>query len=504
MTRLKRALVFGFLHGTEWARAALLSTPRAERLLRPGLEPFLWRIGTWRLWLSVEHARKHVPAYKRFLSEAGDPQVRVRRLVPDFSALPITDKQTYVRRFSTEARCRNGQIPRRGVVIDESSGTSGRPTDWVRGSQERADVRMLLQFDLRHVFGLDPLFIVNAFALGPWATGMAVSMGTVDVAVLKSLGPDISKIETTLRTFGPRYRYLILGYPPFLKQLVDEARIDWSEYRCAAVVGGEGMSEALRNYLLRSFRAVYSSFGAADLEINVAAENDFTIALRRLLAERPELGHSLNLPSHRSLPMVFQYNPLDYFIETSEAGELIISICRVGTTAPKLRYNLHDLGCVVRFREVARALAELNLRPADLADRHLDFPFLFHYGRSDSTVAFYGSKVAPTDVEEVVYSLPELAERVRSFALVAGEDKEANKTLTIAFELATGAERPADLETTRERFLDRLMEVNQDYREAARFIPPGKEPTLEFHAPGEGRFAGYDIRLKRRYVQADK
>jgi phenylacetate-CoA ligase len=331
---------------------------------------------------------------------------------------------------------------------------------------------------------------------------MAVSMATVDVAVLKSVGPDVGKIDSTLRQFGPLYRYLVLGYPPFLKQLVDEARIDWSEYDCAAVVGGEGMSEALRSYLLRCFRAVYSSFGAADLEINIAAENDFTIALRRLLAERPELGHALNLPSHSSLPMVFQYNPLDYVIETSEAGELVISICRVETTAPKLRYNLHDLGCVVRFREVERALAELEMRPADLAERRLDLPLLFHYGRSDATVAFYGANITPTDVEEVVYSLPELAERVRSFALLLGEDEEANKTLTFAFELAVGADRPADIEATQARFLDRLSKVNQDYREAARFIPQGKEPTLEFHAPGQGRFAGYDVRLKRRYVQS--
>jgi phenylacetate-CoA ligase len=142
------------------------------------------------------------------------------------------------------------------------------------------------------------------------------------------------------------------------------------------------------------------------------------------------------------------------------------------------------------------------MRPADLAERPLDLPLLFHYGRSDATVAFYGAKVAPTDVEEVVYSLPELAERVRSFALLLGEDEEANKTLTFAFELAVGADRPADVEATRARFLDRLSEVNQDYREAARFIPQGKEPTLEFHAPGQGRFAGYDVRLKRRYVQS--
>jgi phenylacetate-CoA ligase len=167
-----------------------------------------------------------VPAYQRLLSEHGNPQVRIRRLVPDFSAFPITDKASYVLRFSTEERCRHGRIPPRGVVIDESSGTSGRPNNWVRGPEERADVRKLLQLDLRQVFGTEPLFVVNAFALGPWATGMAVSMATVDVAVLKSVGPDVGKIDSTPRQFGPHYRYLVLGYPPFLKQLVDEARID--------------------------------------------------------------------------------------------------------------------------------------------------------------------------------------------------------------------------------------------------------------------------------------
>jgi phenylacetate-CoA ligase len=500
--RLERALIFALIQVATWVRKALLATPRAERLLRPGFEPLLWRIGTWRLWLAVEQARKHVPAYRTLLSEHGDPQVRLRGLVPDFSAIPVTDKENYVLRFSTEERCRHGRIPPRGVVIDESSGTSGSPNNWVRGPEERADVQKLLQLDLRQVFGQEPLFLVNAFALGPWATGMAVSMGTVDVAILKSVGPDVGKIEATLRQFGPRYPYLVLGYPPFLKRVVDEIRIDWSAYDCAAVVGGEGMSEALRSYLLRRFRAVYSSFGAADLEINVAAENDFTIALRRLLAERPELRHALGLSSHASLPMVFQYNPLDYVVETNESGELVISICRAETAAPKLRYNLHDLGSVVRFPEVKRSLATLGLRPADLAERHLDLPLLFHYGRSDSTVAFYGANVAPEDVQEVVYSLPELAERVGSFALLLGEDEETNETLAFAFELAAGAGPPEDVAATRTRVLDRLAEVNQDYREVARFIPQGREPTLEFHAPSQGPFAGYDVRLKRKYVHA--
>jgi len=259
------------------------------------------------------------------------------------------------------------------------------------------------------------------------------------------------------------------------------------------------MSEALRSYLQRAFRQVYSSFGASDLEINIATENDFTIAFRRLLAERPELGETLGLPDHGSLPMVFQYNPLDYLIETNEAGELVITISRLDTAAPKLRYCIHDLGCVRRFPRVREALAAQSVAPGELDGDWIDLPLLFHYGRSDSTVAFYGANVGIPDVQEVVFSLPELAERVNAFSLVLGEDEQANKTLELAFELRDGAEPPADV---RAQVLARLAEVNQDWREASRFMPES-QPTLAFHPAGTGPFDGYDIRLKRQYVRTD-
>lgn len=497
---VRRALVFGFLRLAQPVRWLALRAPRNEHLLRPGLAPLLALTGSWRAWRAFEQARKHVPAYRAFLAEQGGGEVRLRGLRPDFSAIPVTDKQNYVRRFPIEERCRDGVIPRCGVVIDESSGTSGEPNNWVRGPEERADGRRLLQLGLHKTFGHDGLFLINAFALGPWATGMNVSMSAVDVAILKSTGPDVAKIEKTLRLFGPRYRYLVCGYPPFLKSLVDSADVDWSGLECYAAVGGEGMSEALRGYLERSFRRVYSSFGASDLEINVAAENELTIALRRLLPERPELGEALGLPEHPTLPMVFQYNPLDYLVETSAEGELVITVNRVGTTSPKLRYNLHDLGCAVPFRRVRAALAAAGLRPGDLARDWLDLPFLFHYGRSDSTLAFYGAKVAPADVEEALLSVSELATRAGSFALVAGEDAEANKTLTIAVELRDGAE-PPDAAAACSALLARLAEVNQDYREASRFIPAGFEPRLEFHRAGTGPFDAYDVRLKRTYLR---
>ena len=90
---------------------------------------------------------------------------------------------------------------------------------------------------------------------------------------------------------------------------------------------------------------------------------------------------------------------------------------------------------------------------------------------------------------------------VDSFALVVTEDERANKRLALAFELRAGKITPAaDAEELRQRVLGRLAELNQDYREAQRFMPVEARPTLEWHAHGTGPFAGADLRLTRPYV----
>lgn len=492
---LRRRVVFSTLALARLFRRALTTSERTYRLLFvPGLERARWRFGKWRAWLAYEQARRTVPAYREFLAANGTPCVRARGLDPDLTAIPVTDKDNYVRRYSIEARCAGGRIPPQGVVIDESSGTSGTANNWVRGPEERAEVKQALQVALHHQLGREPLFVINAFALGPWATGMNVSMSLVDVAILKSTGPDIDKIAATLRTFGPGYRYVITGYPPFLKSLVDTADVNWDDYDLTAVYGGEGMTETMREYLGRTFRKVYGSYGASDLEINLAAENDFTIALRRLLAEREDLLERVGRPEH-GVPMVFQYNPIDYFVESNEAGELVVTVCRRGNAAPKIRYCIRDLGHVVRFPELRRVLADCGVELDGLPPR-TDLPLLFLYGRADDSVPYYGCKVTPANVEEAVYSLPELAATVSAFALLLSEDEHANKQLAIALELRPGAAPTAD----RDRIVERLAELNQDFREALRFMPRSAVPTLELHPARTGPFADYDVRLKRRYV----
>src|ERR1043166_8726108 len=116
------------------------------------------------------------------------------------------------------------------------------------------------------------------------------------------------------------------------------------------IVGGEGISEPLRAHLLKYFQTVISSYGASDLEINIGVETEMTINLRRLCMKDVELSRSLF--GREMPPMIFQYNALDYVIETLPDGELVFTIGRQTSAAPKIRYNLHDLGDTMSYKQL--------------------------------------------------------------------------------------------------------------------------------------------------------
>ena len=86
--------------------------------------------------------------------------------------------------------------------------------------------------------------------------------------------------------------------------------------------------------------------------------------------------------------MIFQYNALDYIIETTPEGELVFTIGRQTSAAPKIRYNLHDLGGTMTHRQLTEMLASKSIDVFDLARPQSRFPLLFVFGRSDLTVPF--------------------------------------------------------------------------------------------------------------------
>jgi phenylacetate-coenzyme A ligase PaaK-like adenylate-forming protein len=236
---------------------------------------------------SARRTRREVPAYQDFLASRGWSGEQGESAEERLHSLPIMDRATYILPYSTEARCVEGTIPLRGASIDESSGASGKPQVWIRGAAEREEVQRRSGMLLHYLYGQECIAI-NGFALGTWVSGLHASEVLRKNGPVKSTGPDVEKALETFDQFGSSRPYVISGYPPFMKHLVDLAEaqgFDWSRYTVHGIVGGEGMSENLRTYLLRRFRTIYSAYGASDLDVGIATEMPLTVAIRRATAE---------------------------------------------------------------------------------------------------------------------------------------------------------------------------------------------------------------------------
>ena len=89
------------------------------------------------------------------------------------------------------------------------------------GQEEKkneATMQNLYRFGLINALADEhPLFIINAFALGSWATGMNVTMSCIKFSKLKSPGPDKIKIENTFSIFWQGSSLCNHGLSPILE-----------------------------------------------------------------------------------------------------------------------------------------------------------------------------------------------------------------------------------------------------------------------------------------------
>ncbi len=494
---------FGLRYG--WLKALFVHAPPVmlETLGRRRAERAAWR------------AIRRVPAYGRFLEQQG---VRATRSMPlgILATLPETDKRSYIDPYTLEDRCVDGTFPFAGTTIDESSGSTGRPYDWIRSRRERTVAHRNIGFFARYILGPEPLVTINAFSMGAWAAGVNTAQGMNRHGVVKSTGPDLEKVFSTLRLLGPRYRFAICGYPPFLKRLLDvgdREGFQWEPYELHGLVGGEGMSEELRDRLLIRFRTVYSGYGATDLEVGMAAESPASVAVRRLARARPDVCAAL-FGERSRLPMVFQYNPLIHWLEVNPESEVVATVSRLDLLAPRIRYNVHDEGGVASYRrlecvlrDLGYELARLGQEPATYGPRGplpwtepIPLPFLWIHGRRDATISIMGANIYPEDVEAAIHD-DTIAAHIRSFQVALVHDVDGTPRPGVLLELeddlavddAWRAERAVHIS-------ERLAALSGDYRASLAEFPEAMLPIVRTFPSGTGPFAGDAGRIKQRRI----
>ena len=458
------------------------------------------------------------PAYQQFLDHRQVAPHDVRSIDAFNTIIPATEKENYIKVYSYEDRCVNGCFPTHGN-IDESSGTSGKPTNWIRSVKEEDLLFKMAEFEFKYTFKThkENIMVISAWSSGPWATGIKFCQLMEHYALVKNTDTDVRSIVETLKLFGKKYHYLIAGYPPFLKKLIDESgkQIRWKQYRIDLLTGGEGIVLEWKEYMRKRLdkkTKIISSYGASDIDIGVGFETPLCALIRELCAVNKDLRVALfgDLPT---LPMIFQYNPLTHYItnyynEYEKKHEFLITVLDDNVASPKVKYNLHDEGGVYSYRDMIYLVE--NLQPDYLSllkkgnnipEDILHLPFIFLAGRTDGTISLDGANVYPHQIEICLHKDKTVAKKVQAFKIVRHEDKHCNITFVIKIEVKKGVARSFSLaRRIHNVILSHLLTINRDYEESYINNKKATDPHILLYLPGSKEFSDDLHKIKNQYI----
>ena len=491
--------------------------------------PLLSKVARFNTCSMCDWASYKVPAYAQYL-KATKATINYWDFEP--SQYPETNKTDYIKKYSFADRCKFGKIPTTMTTIDESSGSTGKPYNWIRTIDELRDVHTISSNYIRMEILDKKLITLNAFSMGSWATGINMTLGLLPVSIVKSIGPDIDKIIDTLETFGSTtdsgFSYVICGYPPFIKHLCEEMKkreFNFGAYRLYAIVGGESMTEAMRDYLEKYFLKVRSGYGATDIQLGIGGETDFTIWSRKQLINNSKLRNLILGDHENRIPMLFHYNPLDHFIEINAKSEVIISINSFKVLSPRLRYNIEDEGKIFEYKEFVQLLILAGYSKEEIKEvsksNPVKMPILLIFGRKDGTISYMGANIYPQDVEQGIYQ-SQFADKIENFILSLEQNDKLESKTTINIELKEGilvqrypnvfANLPESQNQTSSLIIEMesdiannvrnfMAQVNKDFRESLREDPAAGQIDIRFYEYNSGIFANKNAKqIKNKYI----
>jgi phenylacetate-CoA ligase len=214
-------------------------------------------------------------------------------------------------------------------MLAVSSGSTDRPTVWPRALSDEFAVASRFEQVFQDSFGADArsTLAVVCFSLGTWVGGLYTTACCRHLAAkgypitVATPGNHTDEILRVVQELGGMFDQIaLLGYPPFIKGVVDSGRaggIDWARLRVRTVFAGEAFSEEWRSLVLERVGAPdpYSApcfasaslYGTADAGV-LGNETPLSIYIRRFLAAHPEAARELFGESR--LPTLVQYDPL--------------------------------------------------------------------------------------------------------------------------------------------------------------------------------------------------
>jgi len=452
-----------------------------------------------------------VPAYRLFLAEHGIDAASVQDFA-SFERLPAITKENYLLKQPLPSLCRNGRLEDCDMIA-VSSGSTGEPCFWPRSVMDELEIAARFEQIFRDSFRADErkTLAVICFVLGTWVGGMYTAACCRHLAAkgypitVISPGTNREEIFRAIRELSPLFdQTVLLGYPPFLKGVIDEGRvrgIDWPSCHIRWVMAGEVLSEEWRTLVGERVGSTHplhdsaSLYGTADAGV-LGNETPLTISIRRWLAANPRAARELFGESR--LPTLVQYDPLSRFFEAIDGGLLLTG----DNGIPLVRYNIKDTGGIRSYASMLEFLRDWGFDPIAEFEPNArglyDLPFVYVFGRSDFTVSYFGANIFPENVT-VGLEQSEIKDWVTGkFVLQVLEDADRDEYLSVTVELSPGHEPHGELSSQIANSIrTQLLRLNSEF---ANYVPAASQlPVVTLKPTGDPEY--FPAGVKHRYMR---
>jgi phenylacetate-coenzyme A ligase PaaK-like adenylate-forming protein len=468
-------------------------------------------VAAQRMAMALFHSvATEVPAYRAFLAENGIQPDSIRSF-EDFLKLPLINKSNYHSQFPLHDLCRNGTLEANDFVA-VSSGSTGQPTFWPRFITDELPIARRFEQAFYDSFRADErrTLAVVCFALGTWVGGMFTASCCRHLAArgypitVVSPGNNVGEILRVVERLAPEFEQtVLLGYPPFLKDVVDAglaANVNWGAYHTRLIMAGEVFSEEWRGLVGQRMGSSHpchdsvSLYGTADAGV-LGNETPLSVAIRRFLAQHPDAARELFGESR--LPTLVQYDPRSRYFEVQDGTLLFTG----DNGIPLVRYHIADSGGLIRYTAMLDFVRKHGFPKAgaELGDRGVrPLPFVYVFGRADFTISYFGANVFPENVTVGLEQPPVSTWCTGKFVMQVREDDDRNACLSVVVELGPGiTPDPEKVHTIADSILTNLRRLNSEF---AHYVPAERQrPRVQLAPRGDPEY--FPIGVKHRYTR---
>lgn len=433
----------------------------------------------------ARQAAKELPAYKNLLAHHNIslPDINTDTL----EKLPVTSKKSYLVPNKFEDLTWKEDLG--GLLLFcATSGSTGEPYYFPRNEELSRQYSYLLEDYIKYSsYGQGRTLVVIGFGMGVWIGGV-ITQRAFEIAAQRMKAPvsilptgyNKAEIFKALRKLSPNFdQTVIIGYPPFVKELVDQAddeQVDLAKLHVRFLFAAEAFTETFRNYLCDNsgikspLLDTLNIYGTADIGA-MAYETPLSILVRRLAIEDPLLYRDL-FGQIEKTPTLAQYNPEFIHFEAVN-GEIILT---ANGAMPLIRYAIGDHGGVLEYTQLENLFKRYKINlSAEITKAKIahtvrkDQPFVYVYERVDLSVTLHGINIYPEFVKEGLLASDLSKIFTERFTMATKHDIHHNQFLQINVELQKGIEPGSELEEkARDAIRKSLIARSSEFAEVAR------------------------------------